>query len=101
MKTIRRIAIIGGGRIPFARQNSAYVDSSNIDMLTAVLKGVVERFGLQNQRPGAAAAGAVVNIRPLPISAARPRRRALYRRKRASTGRASCNDSSTSCATSR
>jgi acetyl-CoA C-acetyltransferase len=60
MKTIRRVAIIGGSRIPFARQNTAYVDSSNIDMLTAALKGVVERFGLQNQRLGEVAAGAVV-----------------------------------------
>ncbi|HSB96920.1 MAG TPA: acetyl-CoA C-acetyltransferase [Spongiibacteraceae bacterium] len=60
MKTIRRVAIIGGTRIPFARQNTAYVDSSNIDMLTAALKGVVERFGLQNQRLGEVAAGAVL-----------------------------------------
>lgn len=60
MKTIRRVAIIGGTRIPFARQNTAYVDCSNIDMLTAALKGLVDRFGLHNQRLGEVAAGAVL-----------------------------------------
>lgn len=60
MKTIRRVAIIGGARIPFARQNTAYADSSNIEMLTAALKGVVDRFDLQGQRIGEVAAGAVL-----------------------------------------
>lgn len=60
MKVIKRVAVIGGVRIPFARQNTAYVDSSNIDMLTAALKGVVDRFGLQGQRIGEVAAGAVL-----------------------------------------
>jgi acetyl-CoA C-acetyltransferase len=60
MKTSRRVAIIGGVRTPFARQNTAYVDSSNIDMLSAALTGVVDRYGLQGQRLGEVAAGAVV-----------------------------------------
>ena len=40
MKTIQRIVILGGVRIPFARQNTNYADASNTDMLTAALKGV-------------------------------------------------------------
>lgn len=60
MKTGRRVAIIGGTRIPFARQNTAYVDCSNIAMLTAALQGLVARFGLQGQRLGEVAAGAVL-----------------------------------------
>lgn len=60
MKTIQRVAVLGGVRIPFARQNTAYVDASNTDMMTAALKGVVDRFGLQSQRLGEVAAGAVL-----------------------------------------
>jgi acetyl-CoA C-acetyltransferase len=60
MKTGGRIAILGGARIPFARQNTEYVDASNIDMMTAALKGVVDRFGLRGQRIGEVAAGAVL-----------------------------------------
>jgi acetyl-CoA C-acetyltransferase len=44
MKSIQRVAILGGVRIPFARQNTAYVDASNTDMMTAALKGVVDRL---------------------------------------------------------
>jgi len=38
----RKVAILGGARIPFARQNTAYATRSNQDMLTAALKGVVD-----------------------------------------------------------
>ncbi len=60
MKSVQRVAILGGVRIPFARQNTAYADIGNIEMLTAALTGVVERFGLKGQRLGEVAAGAVV-----------------------------------------
>ncbi len=60
MKTSKRIAILGGSRIPFARQNTQYADSSNIEMLTAALRGVVDKFGLKGQRIGEFAAGAVL-----------------------------------------
>ncbi len=36
---VRRVAIIGGNRIPFARSNTAYSTASNQDMLTATLQG--------------------------------------------------------------
>lgn len=58
--TIRRVAILGGNRIPFARSNGAYAKATNIDMLTATLNGLVSRFGLQGQRLGEVVAGAVL-----------------------------------------
>src|ERR1700751_873528 len=57
---VQRVAIVGGVRIPFARSYSAYATASNQDMLTAALRGVVERFRLQGVRLGDVAAGAVI-----------------------------------------
>src|SRR5438046_8983804 len=57
---IRRAAILGGNRIPFARANGPYARASNQDMLTAALDGLVARFGLQGTRLGEEAAGAVL-----------------------------------------
>jgi acetyl-CoA C-acetyltransferase len=56
----RRVAVVGGNRIPFARSNSAYSHASNQDMLTAALDGLVDRFGLQGERLGEVAGGAVL-----------------------------------------
>jgi acetyl-CoA C-acetyltransferase len=56
----RRVAIIGGVRTPFARSNTAYLDSDNQRLLTAALTAVVERFGLAGQRLGDVIAGAVI-----------------------------------------
>jgi acetyl-CoA C-acetyltransferase len=56
----RRVAIVGGVRIPFARGNGAYAQVGNQEMLTAALRGVVDRFGLRGQRMDDVAAGAVV-----------------------------------------
>ena len=58
--TVRRVAIIGGNRIPFARSNGAYFTASNSDMFTAALNGLVERFNLQGQHLGEVVAGAVL-----------------------------------------
>ena len=58
--TPRRAAVVGGNRIPFARSNSAYAEASNQDMLTTALDGLVERFGLEGERVGEFAAGAVL-----------------------------------------
>jgi acetyl-CoA C-acetyltransferase len=57
---ITRAAVIGGNRIPFARANGSYTRASNQDMLTAVIDGLVARFGLQEERLGEVAAGAVL-----------------------------------------
>ena len=57
---VKRVAILGGVRIPFARSYTAYATASNQDMLTAAFRGVVERFRLQGERLGDVAAGAVI-----------------------------------------
>ena len=60
MTSIRKVAIIGGNRIPFVRSNTSYSHASNMDMLSATLQGLVNRFGLSGQRIGEVAAGAVM-----------------------------------------
>src|SRR3954462_11422149 len=50
--TTRRVAVIGGNRIPFARSNTAYATASNQEMLTAAIDGLVARFGLEGERLG-------------------------------------------------
>ena len=60
MSEIRRVAIIGGNRIPFMRSNTAYSYASNMDMLSATLQGLVKRFGLEGERLGEVSAGAVM-----------------------------------------
>ncbi len=57
-----RVAVLGGNRIPFARSNGPYADASNIDMLTAALDGLIERFNLQDERVGEVVAGAVLKL---------------------------------------
>jgi acetyl-CoA C-acetyltransferase len=56
----RRVAVIGGNRIPFARSNSVYSRASNQDMLTAALDGLISRYSLEGERLGEVAGGAVL-----------------------------------------
>ena len=56
----RKVAILGGNRIPFARSNTVYAGVSNQEMLTAALDGLVARFGLEGERLGEVAGGAVL-----------------------------------------
>ena len=58
--SIRRVAILGGNRIPFARSNTVYSQASNQEMLTATLQGLVDRFNLHGERLGDLVAGAVM-----------------------------------------
>jgi len=60
MTSLRRVAIVGANRIPFARSNSVYATASNQDMLTAALDGLVSRFKLDGVRVGEVVAGAVL-----------------------------------------
>ncbi|WP_277961537.1 acetyl-CoA C-acetyltransferase [Pseudomonas sp. RIT-To-2] len=62
MNAVRRVAIIGGNRIPFSRANGPYARASNQAMLTAALEGLIERFGLHGLRMGEVAAGAVLKL---------------------------------------
>lgn len=56
----RPAAVIGGTRIPFCRAGTAYADASNQDMLVHTVGAAVERFGLQGERLGEVALGAVM-----------------------------------------
>ena len=58
--TVRRAAILGGNRIPFARSNSRYAAATNQDMLVAALDGLIARYGLAGVRVGEVVAGAVL-----------------------------------------
>ena len=60
MSDIRKVAIVGGNRIPFVRINTSYSHASNMQMLTAALQGLVQRFDLEGERLGEVAAGAVM-----------------------------------------
>jgi acetyl-CoA C-acetyltransferase len=60
MSDIRKVAIVGGNRIPFVRSNTSYSHASNMQMLTAALQGLVQRFDLEGERLGEVAAGAVM-----------------------------------------
>ena len=59
-ESARRVAVLGGIRIPFARQNGPYARASNQDMLTATLDALVSKFGLAGETLGEVAAGAVL-----------------------------------------
>jgi len=60
MRLLRRVAILGGNRIPFARSNGAYATASNQAMLTVALEGLIERYRLHGLRLGEVVAGAVL-----------------------------------------
>ena len=58
--TQRRVGIIGGVRIPFCRNNTAYAEVGNFGMSVKVLGTLVERFGLHGVELGEVALGAVI-----------------------------------------
>ncbi len=58
--TLRRVAIIGGVRIPFCRSNTLYADLSNLDMMSAALNGLVDKYNLKGEHIDEAVGGAVV-----------------------------------------
>ncbi|MGK0150436.1 acetyl-CoA C-acetyltransferase [Pseudomonas putida] len=60
MRSFRRVAILGGNRIPFARSNGAYATVSNQAMLTVALEGLIERYRLHGLCIGEVVAGAVL-----------------------------------------
>jgi acetyl-CoA C-acetyltransferase len=59
-QTLRRVAVIGGVRIPFCRSNTLYADLSNLEMLTATLNGLIDKYRLQGAHIDEVAGGAVV-----------------------------------------
>jgi acetyl-CoA C-acetyltransferase len=61
MAELRRVAIVGSARIPFARGNTAYADDTNLSMLGAALGGLVDKYGLKGEKIDEVMAGAVIN----------------------------------------
>ena len=57
--TVRKVAIIGGSRIPFCRSNTIYAEKTNMDLLSAALQGTVDRFDLHGKQLDEVVAGAV------------------------------------------
>jgi len=60
MLNARPVAVLGGVRVPFCRQNTAYADVGNLGMSVRTLGALVERFGLPGERLGEVALGAVI-----------------------------------------
>jgi acetyl-CoA C-acetyltransferase len=60
-QTLRRVAVIGGVRIPFCRSNTLYADQSNLDMLIAVLNGLIDKYKLAGVHIDEVTGGAVVS----------------------------------------
>jgi acetyl-CoA C-acetyltransferase len=56
----RRVAVLGGIRIPFARQNGPYARASNQDMLTSTLEALIAKYSIEDETLGEVAAGGVL-----------------------------------------
>ncbi len=56
----RPVAVLGGVRIPFCRNNTAYADVGNLGMSIRTLGALVERYGLHGAQLGEVALGAVL-----------------------------------------
>ena len=61
MTELKRVAIVGSARIPFARGGTAYADETNLSMLGTVLGGLADKFGLKGEKVDEVIAGAVIN----------------------------------------
>lgn len=59
-RTLRRVAVIGGVRTPFCKRLTAYAELTNLDLLTAALNGLVEKYNLAGQHIDEVVGGAVV-----------------------------------------
>jgi len=57
---LRRVAVIGGARIPFCRSNTLYADLSNLDLMTGALNALVDRYDLKGQHIDEVVGGAVM-----------------------------------------
>jgi acetyl-CoA C-acetyltransferase len=60
MTELRKVAIVGSARIPFARGHTAYADESNLSMLATALGGLADKYGLRGEKVDEVIAGAVI-----------------------------------------
>jgi len=58
--TQQRVGVVGGVRIPFCRNNTAYAEVGNFGLSVKVLGALVERYGLHGVELGEVAMGAVI-----------------------------------------
>ncbi|GAA0248821.1 acetyl-CoA C-acetyltransferase [Rhodanobacter caeni] len=58
--TQKRVGVVGGVRVPFCRNNTAYADVGNFGLSVKVLGALVERYGLHGVELGEVALGAVI-----------------------------------------
>ncbi len=61
VKNLRKVAIVGGARIPFCRAYTGYSDETNLSMLATALSGLADKYGLRGEKIGEVMAGAVIN----------------------------------------
>src|SRR5579871_5797259 len=57
---MRKVAILGGKRIPFARSFSNYMGVSNQDLMIPAIRALVEAFGLEGKVLGDVVLGSVI-----------------------------------------
>lgn len=58
---LRKVAIVGGARIPFCRAFTGYTDETNMSMLSGALSGLADAFGVRGEKIDEVMAGAVMN----------------------------------------
>lgn len=58
--SVRRVAIVGGVRIPFTKSMTNYMGVSNQELMTHTLKSLVDKFDLKGQLLGEVSVGAVM-----------------------------------------
>lgn len=59
--TLRKVAIVGGARIPFCRAYTGYSEESNLSMLSTAIGGLADKYGLKGEKIGEVMAGAVIS----------------------------------------
>ncbi|MEO5807661.1 acetyl-CoA C-acetyltransferase [Devosia sp.] len=60
MTELRKVAIVGSARIPFARGHTAYVEETNLSLLSTTLRGLADKYGLKGEKIDEVMAGAVI-----------------------------------------
>lgn len=60
MNSLKRVAVVGGKRIPFARSFTKYMGLPNQVLMTASLKALVDSYGLNGEQIGEVVLGAVI-----------------------------------------
>lgn len=57
---VRRVGIVGGVRIPFARAGTAYAETTTLELLRTTMKALVDKYSLVGQKVDDIALGSVI-----------------------------------------